>query len=119
LLRTKITHPKLKYLDYAYFDQIKETSKEKKDLAMKRNNLEEQQIRLLIKEELENIEKENIMDAKGAPITTGKLVKTLDDSRAGKVEGLTIDLKVRIKWLRPIEMRGKEEVVDPSEIYIY
>lgn len=129
--RTKITHPEFKYLDFAYFDQIEETAKEKKDLIMgknnkitKKENIEEMVraisknyfIKLLSEEKVNEIT--HIVDSKGEPITTGKRVKELKTDNIGIVQGLAIDdnkkMVVRIKYTKT----GKEERVQPSSLIV-
>jgi hypothetical protein len=74
-------------------------------------------IRTVVEEIYQPKESDNFTDKKGQRIVTGKLVKK-DDNR-GRIEGVTIDLKVKVLWFLPEEMKGKITAEDPKAIEIY
>ena len=121
LLRTNISHPEFKFLDYAYFKDVIKTSKNKSDMIEKREITE--MIRKTVREILNEMfypyreKTEEIVDADGEKIITGRFVKY--GKKKGVVLGLTGDLKVRVKWISPVEEKDKKEVIEPKELYVY
>jgi hypothetical protein len=65
-----------------------------------------------------------LTDANGKPIVTGRLVRPVDksDKRWGKINGVTIDLKIRVQWLDPESKysgKKKETAENPKNMEIY
>lgn len=64
-----------------------------------------------------------VVDAHGKPIRTGRMVRPIDklDKRWGQIAGVTIDLKINVKWTDPeSKYSGKvKSAVDPKTVEMY
>jgi hypothetical protein len=95
--RPRISSPDFIWLDFAYFDQIKETAKEKKDLTMKN------EIRKLVREVLSEAEMQDtggikikkINSDEEVTVKTGMLVQSsTDETSKGKVKNVGVNFDV-------------------------
>ena len=64
-----------------------------------------------------------VVDAHGKSIRTGRMVRPMDkaDKRWGQIAGVTIDLKINVKWTDPESRHtGKtKSAVDPKTVEMY
>tara|TARA_R110000868_G_scaffold105774_9_gene290440 strand:+ start:14388 stop:15173 length:786 start_codon:yes stop_codon:yes gene_type:complete len=122
--RVKITTTDNMWVDFAYFDQIKETAKNKNDLIIKN------EVRKLVREVL--VESEEAQDTGGLKIkkigsdeqvsvTTGMFVEKISDLSKGKIKNVGIDdsipakNNINIEWYQG-DLAGTIQTVYPDAI---
>lgn len=120
LKRTKVTSADRMWLDFAYFDQIKKTAQNKKDLAMLN------EIRKMIRETLEEqttggLEIQKRGSDEMVSVSTGMLVQKKSDESKGKIMSVGIDdsipakNNIKIYWHHG-DLSGTEQTVYPEDI---
>lgn len=120
LKRTKITSTNRMWLDFAYFDQIKKTAKNKNDLAMLN------EIRKIIRETLEEqmtggLEIQKRGSDEMVSVSTGMLVQKKSDESKGKIMNVGVDdsipakNNINIHWYHG-DLSGTEQTVYPEDI---
>jgi len=120
LKRTKITSTNRMWLDFAYFDQIKKTAKNKNDLAMLN------EIRKIIRETLEEqmtggLEIQKRGSDEMVSVSTGMLVQKKSDESKGKIMNVGVDdsipakNNINIHWHHG-DLSGTEQTVYPEDI---
>ncbi len=120
--RSRITDLDNVWLDFAYFDQIKETAKTKDELVMK--NEIRKMVRNLLSETFESeglkIKKRNSNEE--VNVKTGMLVQKKSDESKGKIKNVginhdTIPAKnnINIEWYHG-DLAGTSQTINPEDI---
>ena len=79
-----------------------------------------QAIRNVLKELYAPSEKDFFVDKNGKRIVTGKFVKKgKNNEERGQINRVTPDLKVKVTWFLPKEIKGKSTFENPTDIAIY
>lgn len=120
LKRTKITTTNRMWLDFAYFDQIKKTAKNKNDLVML--NEIRQIVRGCVEEVLnEALEIQKRGSDEMTSVVTGMLVQKKSDESKGKIMNVGIDdsmpprNNINVYWYYG-DLSGTEQTVYPEDI---
>ena len=120
LKRTKITSTNRMWLDFAYFDQIKKTAKNKNDLTMLN------EVRKIIRETIEEQMTGGLQIQKRGSdemvsVSTGMLVQKKSDESKGKIMNVGVDdsipakNNINIHWHHG-DLSGTEQTVYPEDI---
>ena len=120
LKRTKITSTNNMWLNFAYFDQIKETAKNKNDLIMLK------EIRNIVRNCINEVMNESLeIQKRGSDemvsVSTGMLVQKKSDESKGKIMNVGIDdsipakNNINIYWYHG-DLSGTEQTVYPEDI---
>lgn len=78
----------------------------------------DKQVAKVIMEGIANdlINEGQVVDSQGQRISTGLLVKKGD--KRGKIVGVTSELKVRVEWHAPVEIKGTETQENPENLTV-